>query len=117
MTEEILLQFAKAWQEKNLEEVISFFTHDCHYFSSVGMEPGTSFLGRTEVRKGIQEMMSHDMVKDVSLSNVKIDGDFGFWEWTYFLKNGKIELGCDVFEFQNNKIKSKNAFRKVLLND
>lgn len=113
MTKEILLKFAEAWGNKNIHEIASFFTDDCIYKASVGPEPGLTYKGKANVIKGIKDMINHDSGSKAYVENIKIFEDFGAWEWTYVFKDKTIIYGCDLFEFQGNKIKSKNAFRKT----
>lgn len=113
MQENRLLDFGKAWKNGNIKKVLSFFTDDCIYMTSVGAEPGTTFIGREDVKKGIEKMMGYDNTVSSTIKNINIYGNFGFWEWEYKFPDGEIILGCDVFEFEDNLIKKKNAFRKV----
>jgi len=113
MNKEKLLAFSTAWKNGNVEEIMSFFSEDCIYKASVGSEPRTTFIGVKEVAIGIEKMIAFDNAVSSEVSNIKIDGDFGFWEWTYTYSNGDIVKGCDVFEFGEDLIKTKNAFRKV----
>jgi SnoaL-like domain len=113
MTEQRLLEFAAAWGSKDLKRLMDFFTHDCIYAASVGSEPGQTYTGIAQVRAGIVAMLEHDTGSTSKIHNIGILGERGFWEWTYTFKDGTVALGCDLFEFRGDKIRVKNAFRKV----
>jgi hypothetical protein len=113
MTEQRLLEFAAAWGEKDLERLMGFLTEDCVYVASVGNEPGQTYTGLAQVRAGIAAMLEHDAGSTAQVHNIGILDERGFWEWTYTFLDGRVALGCDLFEFRGDKIKVKNAFRKV----
>ncbi len=113
MKEKRLIEFATAWKNGNIESVMSFFSDDCMYVASVGSESGTTFVGNKEVKKGIKEMMKYDNAVSSTIKNIHIHKNFDFWEWEYTYAEGKTVVGCDVFDFVGNLIKTKNAFRKV----
>jgi ketosteroid isomerase-like protein len=113
MTAERLLEFATAWGSHDLERIMSFFTNDCIYAASVGPEPGATYRGFHAVRAGIAEMLEHDDGSTATISNLHILGDMGFWEWTYTFPDDRSVQGCDLFEFVEDRIRIKNAFRKT----
>jgi len=115
MTKEILLKFAEAWGDKKIDEIASFFTNDCIYKASVGPEPGRTYRGKESVMKGVENMINHDSGGKAYVENIKIYEDFGVWEWSYVFKDKSIIFGCDLFEFEGDKIKMINAFRKTSL--
>ena len=115
MTKEILLKFVKSWGNQKIDEIASFFTNNCIYKASVGPEPGTTYNGKVNVMKGIENMIKHDSGGEAFVKNIKIFEDFGVSEWTYVFKDKSIIFGCDLFEFEGDKIKMINAFRKTSL--
>ena len=60
MTKDILLKFAKAWDDQDIDMIASFLTRDCIYKGSVGPEPGITFEGKASVMQGIKNMLEHD---------------------------------------------------------
>jgi len=60
MTEERLREFARAWAARDVELLMSFMSEDCVYEASVGPEPGRTYVGREEVRRGFAEMLARD---------------------------------------------------------
>lgn len=113
MTKEILLKFNEAWANQEIDTIASFFTEDCIYKASVGPEPGTTYKGKANVMSGIASMINHDSGGKASIKNIKIYEGFGVWEWTYVFEDKSIVSGCDLFEYDGDKIKMINAFRKT----
>jgi len=113
MTEQRLLAFAKAWSHKNIDEIIAFFTDDCIYAPSISTYNKNVFKGKDEVRDAVVSLIEFDSSVSSSVKTVYVNNGFGFWEWEYVTESREIIQGCDVFEFDGNYIKKKNAFRKV----
>lgn len=57
---ELLKKFAKAWGKRDIDAVMACMTSNCVYEASVGPEPGTTFQGADQVRRGILQMFAHD---------------------------------------------------------
>ncbi|WP_350293547.1 nuclear transport factor 2 family protein [uncultured Croceitalea sp.] len=113
MTEERLYAFAKAWSDKNTERVLEYFTEDCVYEPSIVMNQKKAYKGKVEVSKAVGQLMAFDDTISSMVNNIHINGNFGYWEWEYVDANeGKI-YGCDVFEFRDEFIVKKNAYRKL----
>ncbi|MDT0608465.1 nuclear transport factor 2 family protein [Croceitalea rosinachiae] len=113
MTEQHLLTFAEAWSTKNIDEVMRFFTEDCMYRPSIISDGKESYSGKSEVAQAVEKMMKLDNSLSSKVSNIYINGDFGFWEWKYKLSNNRNVTGCDLFKFRDDLITIKNAFRKM----
>lgn len=113
MTSKRLLAFAKAWDAKDLEKIMAFFTEDCRYSPSVVGEKRT-YQGKDEVRLAIAGMIALDNTVVSRVQNININGAFGFWEWEYTSVGSGVIQGCDVFEFKNDRIRIKNAYRKIV---
>lgn len=118
MTEERLRQFSAAWTAGDLDALMSFMTEDCVYSASVGPEPGTTYRGRAEVRHGFAEMLRYDRGRARDDGAAVVHGDLGFAEWSFTgtAADGTVTVirGCDIFEFAGDRIRRKDAFRKVL---
>ena len=114
MTRERLMEFAAAWGSKNIEALMELFTEDCVYKASVGPEPGSTYVGKEAVRRGVEAMFAHDQGSTSEITRMHVFGNVGFWEWTYCFPDGKVVYGCDLFEFEGNRVRLKNAFRKTL---
>lgn len=112
MKSNLLLQFAEAWSRKDIPAVMEFFTEDCSYAPSI-VDHKIMATGKQEVAELIHKMILHDHARSTKVFNMHIHGNFGFWEWEYTTENDVLLRGCDIFEFDHNKIKIKNAFRKI----
>ena len=76
MTSKRLLAFAKAWDAKDLEKIMAFFTEDCRYSPSVVGEKKT-YQGKDEVRLAIAAMIALDNTVVSRVQNININGAFG----------------------------------------
>lgn len=116
MTVERLTAFDDAWARKDIESLMQFITDDCEYHASVGPEPGERFIGKDEVRRGFQAMLDHDAGSEPLPGKLYVYGDRGVAEWSYVSTDDSgrsvVVRGCDLFEFVEDKISLKNAFRK-----
>lgn len=113
MTETRLHEFAKAWNDRNVDLVMSFFTDECCYSPSV-IHSHPVAVGKPAVLRLIELMMEYDDSVESKVFNIHILDGFGFWEWEYKNADDSITRGCDVFEFVGDRIKSKKAFRKLV---
>jgi len=112
-----LKAFADAWSNKNLPEIMSYFAQDCEYYPSVYKKGNDHFKGKSNVETAIKEILDFDNTSKSSVSDVYVRGNFGFWKWEYVNALNETTRGCDSFEFRNNLIASKNAFRKIEMNE
>ncbi|MGW6499516.1 nuclear transport factor 2 family protein [Nonomuraea angiospora] len=117
MTIERLAEFGAAWRDKDLDRLMGFMTDDCVFLASVGAEPGTTFRGRAEVRRGFELMLAYDTGFESHEGLPFIAGDRGAGQWSYTRtdENGRVHRvdGCDLYEFDGDQIRVKNAYRKV----
>ncbi len=117
MTIERLREFGEAWDWGDVDTLMQFMADDSEYRAFVGPEPGRTYLGREEVRRGFEEMLAHDAGGESRGGSLRVMGDFGVAEWAYQLSddagNETLVRGCDLFEFEGRSIKVKDAFRKT----
>jgi uncharacterized protein (TIGR02246 family) len=119
MTEERLLEALAAWNTGDAEHVLEFWSEDCVYHASFGPElMGRTFAGRDAAREGIQQFFDRYPDGEFADTEVMVAGDRGAAEWTFRATDDdgqEFEVrGCDLFEFDGDLIRVKNAFRKVL---
>ncbi|MFI9560253.1 nuclear transport factor 2 family protein [Nonomuraea endophytica] len=118
MTVERLAEFGAAWQDKDLDRLMDLMTDDCVFRSSVGPEPGATFRGRAEVRRGFALMLAYDEGSESHEGISFVAGDRGAVQWSYTRtdEDGRVHRldGCDLFEFDGDRIRVKDAYRKVL---
>jgi ketosteroid isomerase-like protein len=118
MTEERLLEALEAWNSHDVDRVLAFMVDDATYHASVGDEHlGRTYVGREQVREGVERFFATYPDGLFTDTEVVVAGDQGSAEWTFvFSRNGTQSRirGCDLFEFEGDLIKTKNAFRKAV---
>lgn len=96
---------------------MSFMTDDCVYYASVGPEPGTTYRGPDEVRRGFAYMLTYDQERERHSGETVIVGDVGYATWSFdevTPDGGRRTIhGCDLFRFRGERIVVKDAFRKL----
>ena len=113
MTSERLDAFMDAWNAHDVEGIVGFFADDCEFHASVGPElMGASYAGRDEIRKGVTAFFERFPDGRFEDASAWVAGDRGASEWT-FVSGGAAVRGCDLFEFEGDRIRVKNAFRKI----
>ena len=113
MTSERLDAFMDAWNAHDVEGIVSFFADDCEFHASVGPElMGASYAGRDEIRKGVTAFFERFPDGKFEDASAWVAGERGASEWT-FVSGGAAVRGCDLFEFEGDRIRVKNAFRKI----
>jgi len=117
MKKKRLEDYSNAWNEHDIDKIMEFMTADCVFETGSGTEKfGTRYEGYEAVRERFIEVWTD--FPDVKFENAIhfSQGNYGCSEWTFVgtSKNGtKIELdGCDLFTFENGKIKSKRSYVK-----
>ena len=117
ITISILDSFANAFNENNVNAILSFMPSDCVFEASAGSDvDGEKFLGQEAVRKAFENIFK--TFPDAHWSGARhfISGDRAVSEWIFTgtkQDGSKIEVtGCDLFTFRNGKIAIKNSYRK-----
>ncbi|MCC6221887.1 MAG: nuclear transport factor 2 family protein [Thermoleophilia bacterium] len=117
MTAERLDAFLAAWNDRDVDAIMSYFTEECVFHASVGLElTGTTYRGRAEVRAGIEAFLARNPRGRFDDASSWVAGDRGAADWT-FVTSGPdgaevATRGCDLFEFDGDLIRVKDAFRK-----
>jgi ketosteroid isomerase-like protein len=118
MTRELLSEYGEAWNSHDPDLLMAYMADECSYYASFGPElEGRSYVGREEVRAGFARFF--ELYPDGRFVDSEVwvlDRERGAARWTFVASRADgAELrvrGCDLFEFEGQKIKSKNAFRK-----
>lgn len=119
VTPEFLATFTQAWNDQDLDKLMAHMADDCTFMASVGTDvEGTKFVGRDEVRRGFATLW--EGYPDAHFEAVGEDiivGDRGVSEWIFTgtkkADGSKVKArGCDVYTFEDGKIKVKNSMRK-----
>ena len=112
-----LEDYSDAWNEHDIDKIMSYMSEDCVFETGGGSERyGTRYLGSEAVRARFIEVWTD--IPNVQFINALhfVQGDHGCSEWT-FVGNRKdgvaVEVdGCDIFGFVNGKIQSKRSYIK-----
>jgi uncharacterized protein (TIGR02246 family) len=118
VTPERLAEALAAWNAHDAELVLSYFSNDCSYHASFGPELlGRSYEGRADVLAGVRAFFERYPDGRFEDTHVFVAGDRGAAEWTFTATvpgGGELRVrGCDLFEFDDDLIRTKNAFRKT----
>lgn len=116
MTVERLGEFGRAWSAGDIDVLMTFIADDCVYSASVGPDPGMVFRGKAEVRRGFEIMIAHDREAESRDGECFVSGNRGVakWSFVYQIEGRPVEIsGCDLLEFDGDKIRLKDAYRKV----
>ena len=116
--ERLLERLTEAWNERNVELILPLFNEDGVYSEPAGPEKlGKTHVGHDAIRQALER--SFALFPDgliVPTCPTLILGVHAISEWDFKFSNraGKLLLahGVDLFTFENNKIKHKNAFLK-----
>lgn len=118
VTEATLAAFSHAWNQHDVDTLMSFMTDDCVFETAAGPEAfGSRHVGSVAVRRAFAA--AWQLVPDAQWLSGQhfVQGDFGISQWTFVgtgLDGSHIETdGVDIFSFKDGKIQSKKAFRKA----
>jgi ketosteroid isomerase-like protein len=117
VTAERLLEALAAWNTHDAERVLAYFADECTYHASFGPELlGRSFVGRAGVLDGVRRFFERYPDGRFEDTEVFVAGDRGASEWTFVATEAdgtRLRVrGADLFEFDGDLIRTKNAFRK-----
>jgi steroid delta-isomerase-like uncharacterized protein len=115
--EELLDQFAEAFNRHDLDALMSMMTTDCVFEASAGdAVDGARHVGQEAVRTAFAAVFAQFPDGHWGGARHFVIGDRGVSEWVFTgtQSNGKrVEVkGCDLFRLENGKIAVKNSFRK-----
>jgi hypothetical protein len=117
MTIDRLTRFFDAWNDHDVGTIVEYFTSDGAYLASIGPDDGgTAFHGTEEIRRGVAAFLG--MYQNAHYADLVIgmDEERAFASWTFSGSNAGGEdvtyRGVDLFEFDGDLIKLKDAYRK-----
>ena len=116
--EQLLQEFADAWNRHDVEALMSMMTEDGVFEASAGNNlNGERHQGQPAVRAAYETVFVQYPDAHWGGARHVVMGNRGVSEWTFTgtLKDGaRVEVtGCDLFTFRNGKIAVKNSFRKT----
>lgn len=114
---QVLIDFGDAFNRHDAKALVSMMTEDAIFYTVAGDEvSGNAIIGTEAIEvafNGVWKAMPDAHWQAVSCF---ASGDRGLSDWIFSGTNAdgsRIEAhGCDIFTFEGNKIKVKNAFRK-----
>ncbi len=114
---QVLKDFAKAWNDHDIDALMSFMTEDCIFDGSAGSAVcGTRFEGFDAVRAGYQKIW--EVFPDAAWNEDKhfVVDDRGVSEWRFtgtMTDGSAVNMhGNDLFVFRGDKIYIKDSYRK-----
>ena len=114
---ELVRAFMDAWERGDADAVMRLMSDECGYCASVGPEPGRTYSGRSEVARGVAEMLDFESGGESRQGRVWFADDRAFAEWDYdeIGDDGVVKAvrGIDVIELADGKIVSVDAYRKA----
>jgi ketosteroid isomerase-like protein len=115
----VLQAFLDAFNDHDVDAIMSFFAEDCVMDMPRGPAPGgRRLIGKQQVREGIESRLAG--IPDAHYGDDRhwSCGDRGVSEWTLrgTSRTGEpIEVrGCDLIEVVDGKISRKNSFWKIV---
>ena len=114
----LLERHAEAWNNHDLDLLMSYFSDDCGFQASGGEEAvGARFEARAAVRAAFRDVM--EGMPDAQWGGARhfiLGESYGVSEWTLTgtLPDGsRMETdGCDFLTFRGDEIILKNSYRK-----
>ena len=114
----MLRSIAKAFDDHDLETILTHFADDAVFESPRGPEPwGSRFVGRDAIRQAFEARFAG--IPDVRYQDDRhfVDGDRGASEWTLSgttTGGERIEVrGCDLWTLRDGKVVKKDSFWKI----
>ena len=113
----VLKEFAQAWNNHDIDALMSFMSDDCVFMASAGDEAtGKRFEGYEEVKAGYQKIW--EIFPDAAWNEDQhfVAGDRGVSEWRFTGTTADGAFvnthGNDLFVFREDKIYIKDSYRK-----
>ncbi|NCF80809.1 MAG: nuclear transport factor 2 family protein [Proteobacteria bacterium] len=114
----MLSAYADAWNDHDIDRIMSFMTPDCIFQAGGGPESyGSRHQGSVSVRERFLEVWA--FFPDARWSEARhfVNGDRGMSEWLFTGTDPDgtmVEIhGCDVFTFRDGMIAIKDTFLKA----
>ena len=114
----MLQTYADAWNDHDIDRIMSFMTPDCIFQAGGGSEIyGDRHQGMASVRERFLEVWAHFPDARWSEDQHFVSGDRGLSEWLFTgtAPDGSTVAihGCDVFTFRIGMIAIKDTFLKA----
>lgn len=110
----------KAWNDRNISEMMEMLTEDCVFEPSFGAHPyGDRYSGKAEVQRGAEKNFRDipDIAWETKSSFATDQHAVIEWHCTGTPVNGQRFAvdGCDVLTLRDGRISAKHSYRKSRL--
>lgn len=118
MSVDRLRDFLAAWNNGDVDSIMSFFVDDCTFHSSAGSELlGATYQGPARIRKAVSAFVQRFPDAHFTESSISVGGDYGFATYTFTgtdTDGTALEYsGCDIYTFVGDLISVKSGYRKI----
>jgi ketosteroid isomerase-like protein len=114
-TVERATEFGEAWNGRDVDKVLSYFTDDAvMYITNLPKNLGTPFAGKEQIAAAVQSLWSR--YPDGQFTNLKVTvtGDFGTFDYDFVATDQdgvrQVYPGADVLEFRGDMVYRKLGF-------
>lgn len=118
--EDLMDRFVDAWNEHNIDKLMSMMHEDCVYYAAAGENrEGAIYKGKASVAVSYGKIF--DLYPDAhwNLTGKLIYKDKGVSEWLFTgtkINGETVEvMGCDIFKFKDGLIEVKDSYRKNVI--
>jgi len=122
VTRELILEIAEAFNSRNADRIMSYFTEDCTFLMASGPEPaGRTVHGKAAVHKVLADRFK--VIPDMSWTHLYEyacgDRAVSVWTVTGKAKDGTVlnYQGCDLWEFKDGLVHNKDTYWKIVRPD
>jgi len=116
---ELMRAISAAFNSRDVERIVSFFTDDATFYLARGPEPvGRPLRGKETIRKALADRFK--VIPDMRWDHKEyiFAGNRAISVWTVRGKGTDGEdlnyQGCDIYEFRDGKILNKDTYWKIV---
>jgi ketosteroid isomerase-like protein len=118
VTQELLTEFLAAFNSRDVDRIVSYFTEDCTFYMASGPEPvGRTVRGKAALHRVLADRFKliPDMRWEHEYDILTGDRAISVWRVKGTSKDG-TELnyqGCDILEFRDGLVFNKDTYWKI----
>lgn len=122
VTNEILDQISEAFNNNDLDAMLSHFHEDGVFVNAVGpAETGDVYAGKEQIREFFSNLFANMNSISWNINHPNIISDCGKYTTTQWNRIGVDKdgnrtewLGCDIYEFKDGLVVKKDTYIKVV---
>ena len=119
VTKELILEISDAFNSRDVDRIMSYFSDDATFFMASGPEPvGRAVRGKAAIHKVLSDRFKviPDMRWEHESEYVCGDLAVSVWRVKGRSKDGTVldYQGCDLWEFKDGLVYNKNTFWKIV---